>query len=207
MLASVQDRHICEIGGTKYGFRTPTLYDPAKMRRILGRQKVRRPSATEFRVAALAGLGEMAKVAGETEEGERQQAIVERWYELLKPIDEDDIDEPDFEKRAVMKSAQETERLVEMTAMRADVMAIEASLERHWPPYAELVADRDYWDEVSRIEVVRLLLESIHGQSLPHDEDGMLQADIYRSIPPAHRVELATFAFRLMAPEGPQRKN
>lgn len=207
MLASVKDVHLCELGDVRYAFRTPTLYDPARIRRILARQQVRRPSALEFRVAAVAGLEELGKAAGESVEAERQQAVVERWHELLKPTDEDEIDEPDLKARAIELGQRESARLAELVSLRASFMAIEATLERHWPPYAELVADRNYWDDVSRIETVRLLLAEIGGVPVRQDADGLMTPDAYADIPPAHRLDLATFAFRLLAPDETQRKN
>lgn len=207
MLASVQDTHVCNLGGTQYRFRTPTIYDPARISRTLAKQMVRRPSATEFRVAAVAGLAELGRIAGEGVEAERQQAIVEDYYGLLKPTDENDIDEPDQKARAVKLGQMEADRLSKLASLRADIMAIEATLERHWPPYGELVADRNYWDSVSRIEIVRLLLTEIGGVRVQADAEGLMTPESYALIPPAHRTDLATFAFRLIAPDETQRKN
>lgn len=198
MQDSVDDLQVHAIGASTYRFRTPDLYDPPKMRRVLGRQRVRRPSTVEIRVAALRGIEELAERVDEPDEGRHQKAILEEWYALLDPIREDDIDEPDPMKRGEELLARERARRERIAAIYADVMAIEANLERHWPPYADLTADRTYWDDVSRIEVVRLLLVSIDGRRVDRDEDGMMAPAAYRAIPPQHRVELANFAFGLM---------
>ena len=195
------------VGDRTYGFRTPTLYDPAKARRVLARQGVRRPTQKEFEVAARHGIEEIGRTAGDEAEGERQAALIGRWYELLVPTDENDIDEPDAMKRGKMLMEAEAERQTAMRTIFPEVSAIEATLERHWPPYAELVADRAFWDDVSRIEIVRLLLDSIDGAALEKDGDGMLTDAAYRSLPRDHLMPLATEAFRLLAPDETQRKN
>lgn len=207
MLASVKDQHDLTIGETTYWLRTPTPYDKPRMRRLLARQGVRRPNATELRVAALAGIAQMAAATGQAAEGEAQAAIIERWYELMPPIDENDVEEPDGEKRAAEVARREADRRAEMNALYPDVAAIEANLERHHPPYAELVADSRYWDDVSRIDAVRLLLMRTGDGVLPRDRDDMLDAAVFLTIPEAHRFELATFAFTLLTLTEPQRKN
>ena len=201
------DLHPCELGGRTYVFRTPDVYDPARARRLLGRQRIRRPALAEFRFAALAGVEAMAATVGDIEEGERQKALVDEFYQLIEPIDEDAIDEPDFELRAaeVKRRAAETE--ARLREIAPQIVAIQASLERHWGPYAELKTDCDYWDEVSRIDMVRLLLVSIDGVTCPRDDDGLITQTTYRAIAADHRQALATFAFRLLAPDEAQRKN
>lgn len=196
-----------EIGGRRYGLRAPDLHDPARARRILTRQGVRRPSLTEFKVASLQGIEKIAEQAGEVAEGARQRETLERWYELLVPVDEDALEEPNPIERAKAAMHMEAERQRSIVAIYPDVQAIEATLERHWPPYAELLADRTFWDDVSRIEIVRLLLVEADGAKLPRDDEGMLTEDAYRAIPRAHIMPLATAAFRLLSPDEAQRKN
>lgn len=207
MLASVNDLIKHSLGGTDYWFRAPSVYDPAKMRRVLARQGVRRPAPAELRVAALAGVVALGETVGDLAEGGRQREVLEDWYRLLEPTREDDIDEPDFEKRAAELERLEAARRSELVQLHAQVAAIEANLERHCPPYRELVADRAFWDDVSRIEIVRLLLVKIGAAELQRDEDELVTQAIYRSIPGDHRLPLATFAFRLLAPDETQRKN
>lgn len=209
---SVNDLHECALpdgagGVTSYWLRTPTVYDPAKARRLLARQRVRRPGAHEFQVASLAGVRALAEVISDPAEGERQQALLEEWYALLDPLREEDVDEPDFEARAVELARREAERVAALQRLYPSVSAIEANLERHWPAYAELVADRNYWDDVSRIEIVRLLLVRQGPGALPLDDEAMLTGAAYQAIPPEHRVPLATFAFALLTPGASQRKN
>jgi hypothetical protein len=203
----VGDRALCPLDGVSYGLRTPDLYDAARVRRLLSRQGVRRPGEGEFRAAAFKGIVEVGRQAGDEAEGEAQRALLERWYELLRPIAEDDIDEPDPMKRAELLIAREADRQRDLIAIYPDASAIEATLERHWPPYAELVGDRNYYDDVSRIEIVRLLLEDIDGAPLPRDADGLLTEAAYRALPRTHKMPLATFAFRQLAPDEAQRKN
>jgi len=205
--ASLAELHPCPVGGVDYVFRTPDVYDPARARRLLARQRVRRPALTEFRVAAQAGLTAMGEAAGQMEEGERQAALLGEWYDLADPTDENSIDEPDQDARTAIVATREAERIARQRAIYPEVAAIEANLERHWPPYAELLADRVYWDEVSVIETVRLLLVSKAGQTLPRDDDGLVTQEAYKAIPPYHRMTLATFSFRLLAPDETQRKN
>lgn len=209
---SVNDLHECALpdgagGVTSYWLRTPTVYDPAKARRLLARQRVRRPGAHEFQVASLAGVRALAEVISDPAEGERQQALLEEWYALLDPLREEDVDEPDFEARAAALARREAERVAALQRLYPSVSAIEANLERHWPSYAELLADRNYWDDVSRIEIVRLLLVRQGPGALPLDDESMLTGAAYQAIPPAHRVPLATFAFALLTPGESQRKN
>ena len=201
------DLHPLEIDGTAYAFRTPTLYDTARLERTLTLQRVRRPSLNEFRVAALAGVAALAEAVGNLEEGERQAEAIEAWYPTLTPTDEDEIDEPDLEARGLELLRLETERAAEQRRLYPLVTAIEANLERHWPAYAELVADRKYWDAVSRIEIVRLLLVRASGAELARDGDNLLSAAAYKALTRRHRAQLATFAFGLLAPSETQRKN
>jgi hypothetical protein len=205
MVTSVKDVHPLELDGHNYRFRSPTVYDPARARRILTRQGVRRPAQAELQHAALAGISALAEATGEAAEGVRQRALMEEWYGLLEPIREDDIDDPDLMTRG--EERLETERRERIAALYAEAAAVEANLERHWPAYRELLADRNYWDDLSRIEVVRLLLTDIDGAPVPVDEEGMMTAAAYGAIAGHHRLPLATFAFRLLAPDETQRKN
>ena len=155
-----------------------------------------------------AGLMAMAETAAAAAEGERQRAVIERWYELMPPLDENDFDEPDQERRHAEMAGREAERRDERAALYADVMAIEANLERHFPPYAELIADLRYWDDVSRIDAVRLLLVRIGDDGhLPRDRDDLVDAGVYQALPEGDRVQLATFAFTLLTPSEASRKN
>lgn len=197
----------CPIGGQDYRFRAPDVYDPARARRYLTRQRVRRPSLLEFRLVGLAGLERLAETVGDPAEGARQQAVLAEWFDLVEPVREDDIDEPDLELRAVELAALEKARLARQGALQVEALLIEATLERHWQPYAELLADRRFWDEVARIDIVRLLLDTIGGVAVRRDAEGLMTQDAYRALPPDHRVELATFAFRLLAPDEETRKN
>lgn len=207
MTASVKDLHNCAIGGCEYWFRTPTALDKPKLRRQLTRQGIRRPHPAELRVAAMAGIAALAEVANDPGEGMRQVQVMEEWYRLLEPIREDDIDEPDFEKRAVLLADQERARVSRLGEMLAETSAIEANLTRHWSAYSELLADQTYWDEVSQVEVVRLLLARI-GDAIPErDADGMLSDASYVALPSAHKPVLAAFASRLMMPDEVTRKN
>ncbi|MCT2398529.1 hypothetical protein [Novosphingobium mangrovi (ex Huang et al. 2023)] len=207
MTTSREDLHPCPIGGVTWWLRTPTVFDPARMRRVLTRQGVRRPTLTEMRVASLAGIAAIAEAVGDTAEGERQSALLEEWYEIIVPIDEDDVDDPDPVSRSAELERRRAEQLDRQRALMADVIAIEANLERHHPPYRELVADRQYWDEVSQIEVVRMLLLRKDDELLARDPDGMLTQATYASIPEGHRGLLAKFAMALLAPDKATEKN
>lgn len=207
MVTSVKELHKCPVGDVTYWFRTPTVFDLPRMRRSLSREGIRRPSLIEFRVAALAGLTALGEKVGDPAEAERQRALIERWYELLAPVDENEIDEPDFERRTAEVERLNEERKAERQELVAEISAIEATLARHWPPYRELVADRDYWNEVSEIEVVRLLLQRNGEADLPQGGDGMLTDAAYQALPRDHRAPLAAFAMRLLAPTETQRKN
>lgn len=207
MLPSAKELHRCEVGDDSYWFRTPTVFDLPRMRRDLTRQGVRRPQLHEFRIASLAGLAALGEQVGEPEEAARQQGLVEQWYELLVPLREDDIDEPDQEKRLVLLGEQLTERATAQQAILSEFVAIEANLERHWPPFAELLADRRYWDDVSAIMVVRLLLRKCGEVPLGRDADGLLSETAYLALPDAARPALGAFATELLAPGETQRKN
>lgn len=207
MLAKTEDLNKCPVGGTDYWFRTPDIYDPAQARRFLRLKRVRRPAPVEFRVAALAGVEALAEATGDIEEGEHQRGLLERYYALCVATDENDIDEPDQDLRKAELDRLEALRLAELESVWLKVSAIEANLERHWQPYAELLADREFWDDVSRIEIVRLLLVRQGAGMLARDEDGRLSEAAYAAIPKGHRTALATFAFGLLAPDETQRKN
>lgn len=204
----MDDLHRCTLKGATYLFREPTIYDPAIVRRILTRQKVRRPMADEFRIAAVHGIARMGEAVGDVAEAERQAGLIEEWYKLSTATSEDDIDEPDFEQRSARLAELERTRKDRLIALLPEIKAIEANLERHWQAYADLQADRNYWDDISRIEIVRLMLVGVEGQPpYARDEEGLLTAAAYRSIPSAHRLDLATFAFELQAPDEATRKN
>jgi hypothetical protein len=148
---SIKELHSCELGSREYWFRTPTAYDTPRLRRELTLQGIRRPLPIEFRVAAIAGIEALGDTAGEPEETERQKELIEEWYELLAPIGEDDIDEPDLDE-ARRRARSAPRRAGERARARIfpQVAAIEANLARHWQPYRELLADRGYWDDASR---------------------------------------------------------
>jgi hypothetical protein len=212
MIEDIDGLRSCPVGELNYVFRTPSVYDEAKMRRLLARQKVRRPSLIELRVAAQAGVAEMAKAVGEAEEGVRQQQLIERWYELLEATDENDIDVPDFEARAAELAEREAERKRQLAEIYPQIAAIEANLERHFQPYADLIADKNYWDDVSRVDIVRLLLVKVGkagevARDLKRDDDYLVDQGEYRAIPKRNRMALATFAFRLMSIEETESKN
>jgi hypothetical protein len=207
MIPSTKDRHRCTIGGQGYWFRTPTVYDLPALRRTLTRRRVRRPSQKEFEVAALAGIAALAETVGDPAEGARQREIMEDWFPLLEPVREDDIDEPDFALRAKELAEREGARVKAQEALLPQVVAIQATLERHWPPYAELLADRRFYDEVSNIEVVRLLLVGIGEGEVRRDADGLLPEAVYQAVPRAHLAELTAFALRLLVPTETERKN
>ncbi len=196
-----------EVEGVRYGFRTPTLYDPAKARRVLTRQGIRLPSTLELQVTAKAGILKVGEASGDTAEGLRQAQVLEDFYAAVIPVDENDIDEPDPVLRGEEYAQRETERQALVTELYPQAMAIEATLRRHYPPYAELVADRDYYDDISRIEMVRLLLVSRDGVDLPRDDEGLLTQAAFESLPKGHRMPLASVAFGLIAPGETQRKN
>ncbi|MBU3991569.1 MAG: hypothetical protein KKA12_03315 [Alphaproteobacteria bacterium] len=206
-LALVSDLHECVLGGRSYRFRTPDVYDPSRARRLLTRQRVRRPALLEFRLVGVAGVLALAEAVGDRAEGARQRAVIEEWYDLLEPLDEDKLDEPDYVERGAELARLEADRLARQAELQPQAMMIEANLERHWQPYAELLADRRFWDDISAIEIVRLLLVSIDGAALRRDDDGLVMQEAYKAIPPDHRTDLATFAFRLLAPDETQRKN
>ncbi|UZW55557.1 hypothetical protein NUH86_01760 [Sphingobium sp. JS3065] len=200
-------RHVKTLGGVDYAFRRPDLYDLPAMRRRLRMARVRRPSLLEYRTIGAEGARRIGEAAGDAVEGTRQAEIIERWYDLLVPLDEDKIDEPDLEARARLFEQQQAERRAEMAALYPDVLAIEANLDRHSSDWAELKADADYWEEISRIDAVRLLLVEIGGRTFPRDADGLMIEEGYQSIPAQHRLHLGTFALGLLAPDEVTRKN
>lgn len=207
MSVSTKDHHDCPIGEKTYRFRTPRVHDSARLRRSLALQQVRCPDAVEFLVAGRVGIEQMAAAAGEQQEGARQVELFEEFHRLLKPTVEDELEEVDPVRRAEELERREQERKERLSAIYPEVHAIEANLERHHPPYAELRADRGYWEDVSRVEVVRLLLSYIGTSKMPRDENGFLTEEAYGLIPKKHRIPLATFAFGLMSPSETQRKN
>ena len=125
------------------------------------------------------------------------------------PLREDDIDEPDQDKRLVLLAEQQAERSAAQLAIISTFMAIEANLERHWPPFAELVADRRYWDELSKIMAVRLLLSKRGSVALEREgQDRLVLSDAaFLALPQADMLALVAFAEGLLAPGETQRKN
>ncbi len=195
------------IDGVRYVFRAPSAYDMPAIRRMLTRARVRRPGEHEFQVAAIAGIDAMAEAVDDPAEGERQKALIVEWFELAKPFTEDELDEPDLVKRGEMLEQELAKRTARKVEIYPQIAAIEANLERHCAPYAELKADRDFSDEISNIEVVRRLIESVDGQRLPRDDDDFASAESYQTIKKGHRQKLATFAYSLLAPDEARRKN
>lgn len=206
-LASVQGENVFPIGGTTYAFATPTVYDMPKLRRRLTREGVRLPTRRDFEAAAIAGLRALAEAAGEPEEGARQVELVERFYAALVPTQEDEIDEPDLEKRFAIVKEREEARQAELAAVTPEVLLIQANLQRHWPAWRELRADEDYWTDLSRIDTVRLLLTHRDGVAQPRDKDGWLTQAAYAALPDPHLVPLGIFAMGLFAPTETERKN
>lgn len=207
MTSSTKGQHDCPVNGKVYWFRTPTVYDLPTVRRSLTRRMVRRPAQREFEVAAMAGIAALADAVGEPEEGERQRLLMEEWYRLRVETDEDEIDEPDFELRAAEVIRLEAERIAAQEEIVPSIVAIQAHLERHWPDYAELVADRRFWDDVSNIDLVRLLLVRIDGSEVRRDADGLMLDGDYQALPEADRPVLTAFGLRLLVPTETQRKN
>ena len=207
MIVSVKDEHELKLGSATYWLRTASPYDMPKMRRLLTRQGVRRPTPTDLRVAAIAGVEQMADATGEIVEGERQRGLIEEWYEMMPAVDENDVDEPDGEKRAAIVEERDRERRRRMNEIYPDIAAIEANLERHHPVYRELIADGRYWDDVSRIDAVRLLLMRTDAGALPRDRDDLVDTGVFMAIPEADRLRLATFAFELLSLTDTRRKN
>ncbi|AMK18698.1 hypothetical protein [Sphingobium sp. MI1205] len=200
-------RHVKTLGGVDYAFRRPDVYDLPAMRRRLRIARVRRPTIGEYRAIGAEGARRIGEAAGDAAEGARQAEIIERWYDLLLPFDEDSIDEPDLEARAKLFAQEQAERRQEMAKLYPDVLAIEANLDRHCQDWAELRADADFWEEISRIDSVRLLLTEIGGRVFPRDADGLMIEEGYQSIPAQHRLQLGTFALSLLTPDEATRKN
>lgn len=209
MLPNTRELHACEVGDETFWFRTPTSFDLPRMRRQLTREMIRRPQLHEFKIASLAGIMALGEQVGEPEEAERQRGVIEQWYELLVPLREDDIDEPDQDKRLIELAEQQAERSAAQLAIIGEFMAIEANLERHWPPFAELLADRRYWDELSKIMAVRLLLSKRGSMVLEREgQDRLVLSDAaFLALPNAAMLTLVTFAESLLAPGETQRKN
>lgn len=211
-LASRSDRPVVTIGGVAYTFRTPTAYDLPRMSWRLTRARVRRPAIGEYRAAALAGVTAIAMLADAVEEGNRQCDLVERWYdELLPEPVEDDIDEPDFERRAVILAERKATRQAGIAEVLPSILAIEANLDRHWQDWAELRADAKLWDQVSAIDAARLLLDAIDSVAVSRvaegDEQGLMDEAAWLAIPAAHRARIGTAALGLLAPSEAERKN
>lgn len=206
-LPSISDIHVKTIDGKAYEFRTPTLYDLPKMRQRLRKEGVRRPLLEEYRAASLAGVAAMADATGEALEGERQSDLVSRWYEISIPLSENDLDEPDFEKRAAELAAREEERRAEIVKLYPEMVMIEANLDRHFPPWRDLRADADYYDEISRIDAVRLLLRGIDETRLPIDREGLVVEAAFGLVPDNHRMDLGTFSLGLLVPTEAEKKS
>lgn len=206
-VASASDMHLKEIGDKKYRFRTPNLYDLPKMRMRLRKEGVRRPQMAEYEAAALAGVAAMADATGEAQEGERQSAMIERWYQMAVPTDENDLDEPDFELRAAELERLEAARRGEVAKLYPEILMIEANLDRHFAPWRDMRADAEYYDEISRIDSVRLLLREIDGRKLPIDKDDLIIEQVYGMIEETHRMMLGTFALQLLVPSEAEKKS
>lgn len=207
MIQKPNELHRCELGDEEYWLRTPTVFDVPRLRRELTRQGVRRPQLQEFRIAALAGIAALGEAAGEPEEAAQQRAVMKQWYALLTPISEDEIEEPDLVQRGEILQQQLEQHASERTAIISEVLRIQANLERHWPPYADLIADRRYWDDVSQIMAVRVLLRRRGLIKLECGADGLLSEAAYLRLPQGDTGPLATFASALLAPDEAQRKN
>lgn len=199
--------HKLTLGADDYWLRAPGVHDLPTISAELTRRRCRRPSLTEFRVTGLAGIAAMGEAARQPAEAERQQALFEEWHELLAPLSEDDIDEPDFEKRAAELARRGAARAEARAAIFAEITAIEANLARHWAAYADLLADRQLYDSLIDIDVVRTLLVRRGEIALVRGEDGMLTDAAYLAIPAGHRRPLALFANRLLMPDETTRKN
>jgi hypothetical protein len=206
-VASVKGMNKLELGDATYWFATPSVYDMPKLRRRLTLEGVRLPTRADFEAAAIAGVRALAVAAEEAEEGERQVDLIERFYRAIVVTDEDDIDEPDIEKRFALFKEREETRRAELAAVTPEVLLIQANLDRHWPAWRELRADENYWTEVSRIDTVRLLLTHVGDLDLARDKDGWITEAAYAALPDEHLAPLGTFAMGLLAPTETERKN
>lgn len=199
--------HVCAIDDRIYHFRTPTPFDLPNLSSALTRRRVRRPQLLEFKIVSLAGIDALGEMAEDPAEAIRQRGVIERWYELLEPISENDIDEPDFEARAAELARLQEEQAQARGKIFAEVTMIEANLARHFQPYADLLADRALYDQTTKIQVVRLLLVKRDGAKLPLDEHDMLAFPAYGEIPRADLPALEAFANGLLLPSGDREKN
>lgn len=198
---------MCDVGEVKYWFRKPTPHDIPNLRWTLTKRRVRRPHPVEFKVVGLAGIDALGEIAGDTEEAARQRNIFQESHELLEPIDENDLEITDPVERADELAKREEVRRARQEELLPDLLSIEANLARHWAPYADLIADRNQWEDLSRIEVVRLLLVRRDNETLERDEHEMLSFDAYEAINPDHVRTLAGFAQGLFAPDKATEKN
>lgn len=198
---NVKNLQLCEVGDIQYWFRKPTPHDIPNLRWALTKRRVRLPHPIEFRVVALAGIEALGEIAGDPDEAERQRKVFEESHELLEPIDENDLEIVDPVERAEELAKREEARKARQQELFPDLVSIEANLARHWSPYADLIADRNQWRDLSQVEAVRLLLVRRGDETLGRDEHEMLSFDAYETLDPEHIPVLAGFAQGLFAPD------
>ena len=179
-----------------YALRTPRVYDRAKLRRMARKAGARSVDKVEITVALRRAIEQIYTAAGRPEEAARLVDLVDEYTALTaEPVPEDDKDV--------------TDRLAELTA---EVMEIEAVIERHSDAYRELLADQDYWRDIIRIVAIRLFL--VGATNLPGGDiratdvgaEGLTEAQADR-IPAEHIPQLGSKALGLLAPTEQEAKN
>lgn len=195
------------VDGITYRLSTPTPASEARVRRGCRRQGARFVQNEEVRASVRAGIAELYEAAGGAEEVETQRQVVEAYWAAFDPIDESALDAstPEELEKAI---ADERERRAENIAILAPQFnAVLAVMERHYPPYRELNADRHYWDAILAIEYVKVHVVSADGIDLGEiGPDGLDDLQVGK-IEAHHREWLFEQIVLLTAPTEAEEKN
>lgn len=138
-------------GGRSYYIRVPDIYDQAELRR---RIKARGGKALDQSVMA-------AKLRRGIEAVFRDQGEIEEADQYLKVLD-DLIERADaMAGFSNVGEAVPDELIAEINALSEDADEIATVVARAYAPYAAALADADYWQDLMKIEMIRMFLTRI----------------------------------------------
>ena len=172
-----------------YKIAPATLIERTRWKRDLAAQAGRFPTNAELYEAARVGVKEVV-------EDEGQPALLE----IIDSIEALELDppkppiDPDDEKRH--------------RALLDDMGEIEKTLVDYHPPYAELVAQRQYWTDIATIAAAAAFLRGWDNVDLPFRRvRGRVPEDLLAQLDQAHLTGIGTRAMQLMQPNADQAKN
>lgn len=199
-------------GQRTYVVRVPDIYDQAELRRRIKARggKVLDPSVMASKLRR--GVEAIFREQGEEEEADR----------YLKVLD-DLVDRSEIIAGYQVAGDEVPQDLIdEVVALSEDADEIATVVARAYAPYAAAIADSDYWQDLMKIEMIRMLVTRI-GEPWDHPDKGtgehvlwrakregrarLLPVEALQDIPQGHLASLQMEIMGLFAPGEVQVKN